>query len=282
MTINLLINSITIGIGLAMDAFSVSLANGLYYPKMNFSKRIEIALTFAVFQFIMPLTGWLCVHTILDLFKSLQKFIPWIAFILLSFIGFKMILEGLNNTESVKEESLNFKTLFIQGVATSIDALLVGFTIANVAFLNEENVIIITKKGMAIHFITRNINPIGRVTAGVRSIKLSDDDEVLIGLPVYKLTDYIAFVTSNGYVKKCKIDDFPTQMRAGKGIIAYRPTLTTGEIVGAVMINDIDNFLMIGQPNSICIGCKEIPLLSRISSGSIAIKNSKVMSVVKL
>ena len=157
-----------------------------------------------------------------------------------------------------------------------------GDTIANVAFLNEENVIIITKKGMAIHFITRNINPIGRVTAGVRSIKLSDDDEVLAGLPVYKLTDYIAFVTSNGYVKKCKIDDFPTQMRAGKGIIAYRPTLTTGEIVGAVMINDTDNFLMIGQPNSICIGCKEIPLLSRISSGSIAIKNSKVMSVVKL
>ena len=157
-----------------------------------------------------------------------------------------------------------------------------GDTIANVAFLNEENVIIITKKGMAIHFITRNINPIGRVTAGVRSIKLSDDDEVLVGLPVYKLTDYIAFVTSNGYVKKCKIDDFPTQMRAGKGIIAYRPTLTTGEIVGAVMINDTDNFLMIGQPNSICIGCKEIPLLSRISSGSIAIKNSKVMSVVKL
>ena len=157
-----------------------------------------------------------------------------------------------------------------------------GDTIANVAFLNEENVIIITKKGMAIHFITKNINPIGRVTAGVRSIKLSDDDEVLVGLPVYKLTDYIAFVTSNGYVKKCKIDDFPTQMRAGKGIIAYRPTLTTGEIVGAVMINDTDNFLMIGQPNSICIGCKEIPLLSRISSGSIAIKNSKVMSVVKL
>lgn len=157
-----------------------------------------------------------------------------------------------------------------------------GDTIANVAFLNEENVIIITKKGMAIHFITRNINPIGRVTAGVRSIKLSDDDEVLVGLPVYKLTDYIAFVTSNGYVKKCKIDDFPIQMRAGKGIIAYRPTLTTGEIVGAVMINDTDNFLMIGQPNSICIGCKEIPLLSRISSGSIAIKNSKVMSVVKL
>ena len=157
-----------------------------------------------------------------------------------------------------------------------------GDTIANVAFLNEENVIIITKKGMAIHFITKNINPIGRVTAGVRSIKLSDDDEVLVGLPVYKLTDYIAFVTSNGYVKKCKIDDFPTQMRAGKGIIACRPTLTTGEIVGAVMINDTDNFLMIGQPNSICIGCKEIPLLSRISSGSIAIKNSKVMSVVKL
>ena len=144
MTINLLINSITIGIGLAMDAFSVSLANGLYYPKMNFSKRIEIALTFAVFQFIMPLTGWLCVHTILDLFKSLQKFIPWIAFILLSFIGFKMILEGLNNTESVKEESLNFKTLFIQGVATSIDALSVGFTIANVALLEAllESIII--------------------------------------------------------------------------------------------------------------------------------------------
>ena len=92
-------NSILLGIGLAMDAFSVSLANGLNETNMNKSRMCLIAGTFAFFQFLMPMIGWVCVHTVVQVFSSLEKFIPWIALVLLSFIGGKMLVEGIRNRE---------------------------------------------------------------------------------------------------------------------------------------------------------------------------------------
>lgn len=157
-----------------------------------------------------------------------------------------------------------------------------GDSLANVIFLNEEEVVIITKKGMSIHFPTDEIAPIGRVTAGVKSIKLSENDEVLIGLPIHKVNDTVALFTSNGYAKKIKLEEFPFQMRAGKGVVAYKPSNITGDLVGAAMVDDNDNILLIGKPNSICISTKDIPLLSRVSTGNMMIKNSEVISVVKL
>lgn len=125
-------NSILLGIGLAMDAFSVSLANGLNEPKMKKKRMCGIAGIFAGFQALMPMLGWICVHTIMRVFESFEKLVPWIALILLCFIGGKMLLEGINNKEEQKElQKVTISTLFIQGVATSIDALSVGFTIAN-------------------------------------------------------------------------------------------------------------------------------------------------------
>ena len=128
-----LINSAALGVGLAMDAFSVSLANGLNEPKMKKKRMFQIAGVFAFFQWFMPMTGWTAVHTIVQYFKKLQKFIPWIALFLLLYIGGKMLIEGIRNRESeeAEEETKTTKgTLFLQGVATSIDALSVGFTIA--------------------------------------------------------------------------------------------------------------------------------------------------------
>jgi len=156
-----------------------------------------------------------------------------------------------------------------------------GDSLANVTFLDEEDVIIITKKGMAIHFATNEINPIGRVTAGVRSIKLIDGDEVLIGLPIHKETDMVAIITTKGYGKKCKIDEFPWQLRGGKGVCVYKVSGSTGDIAGAAMVDDNDSLLLVGKPNSICIPTTELPSLSRISMGNIMIKNN-VTSVVKL
>lgn len=125
------INSILLGVGLAMDAFSVSLANGLNEPNMSKGKTCGIATTFAVFQFFMPLLGWVCVHTILDLFNNLQFIIPWIALILLGYIGGRMIYEGIKgDDEEAQNVGTSFSQLMVQGVATSIDALSVGFTIA--------------------------------------------------------------------------------------------------------------------------------------------------------
>ena len=126
-------NSILLGIGLAMDAFSVSLANGLNEPAMRRRKMCLIAGVFGFFQALMPMTGWVCVHTIVEHFRAFEKLIPWIALILLGYIGGKMLIEGIRNRDGEDEEAsgVGFAALLVQGVATSIDALSVGFTIAD-------------------------------------------------------------------------------------------------------------------------------------------------------
>ena len=123
------VNSILLGVGLAMDAFSVSLANGLQDPKMKKGKMAGIAGVFAGFQAMMPMLGWICVHTVMQYFEAFEKFIPWIALILLVFIGGKMLMDGIKNKEEEEESpALGFVALMVQGVATSIDALSVGVT----------------------------------------------------------------------------------------------------------------------------------------------------------
>ena len=130
-------NSILLGIGLAMDAFSVSLANGLNEPGMKKGKMCAVAGVFAAFQAIMPLTGWVCVHTIVQYFRAFEQFIPWIAMILLGYIGGKMLYDGITGGDGEEEDcGVGFKALMLQGVATSIDALSVGFTIADYDFFS--------------------------------------------------------------------------------------------------------------------------------------------------
>lgn len=126
-------NSILLGVGLAMDAFSVSLANGLNEPKMKHGKMCGIAGTFAVFQALMPMTGWICVHTVVNYFSAFEKLIPWIALVLLLIIGGKMLVEGIKGEDDEEEKigGVGFGALMVQGIATSIDALSVGFTISD-------------------------------------------------------------------------------------------------------------------------------------------------------
>lgn len=121
------------GVGLAMDAFSVSLANGLSEARMPLKRMCLIAGTFAVFQAVMPMTGWLCVHTIVTYFSVIEKLIPWIALALLGYIGGKMLYEGIKYKQDDENAvgRLTLSALLMQGVATSIDALSVGFTIAD-------------------------------------------------------------------------------------------------------------------------------------------------------
>lgn len=129
------LESILLGVGLAMDAFSVSLANGLNEQHMKRKRQCLIAGTFGFFQFAMPLLGWLFVHTILNLFSAFEKFIPWIALILLLYIGGKMLIEGIKKNDETEKAAVTFGALLIQGIATSIDALSVGFTIAEYTFI---------------------------------------------------------------------------------------------------------------------------------------------------
>lgn len=153
--IMLVFNSIMLGVGLAMDAFSVSLANGFADSKMNKSRRVQIAFTYAAFQFAMPVIGWFLVHNAVNFFEGFQKFIPWIALILLAIIGGNLLLEGILDKRAerrctgngdcmgctVKDcrkygidpdaGAISNKVLMLQGIATSIDALSVGFTVSS-------------------------------------------------------------------------------------------------------------------------------------------------------
>ncbi len=132
MDAELLLIAGTLGVGLAMDAFSVSLANGLNEPCMKLPKMSGVAGIFALFQAMMPLLGWICVHTVVEHFRWFEQLIPWIAFALLGFIGGKMLLESLHSNEHPCEKAgVGVAALLVQGVATSIDALSVGFAIAH-------------------------------------------------------------------------------------------------------------------------------------------------------
>ena len=136
MDIMFFINSIFLGVGLAMDAFSVSLANGLNEPQMKRRKMLGEAGLFAFFQALMPMIGWFCVVLVAEQFSAFEKFIPWIALALLGFIGGKMLYEGIRNENTEEPQpAVKFTALLIQGIATSIDALSVGFTIAEYVFV---------------------------------------------------------------------------------------------------------------------------------------------------
>ena len=156
-----------------------------------------------------------------------------------------------------------------------------GDSIANIELMNDEDMIVITKKGYSIHFETKEIAAIGRVTAGVKAIKLADDDEVLVGLPIRDKKETIAIFSSFGNAKKTNIDEFPLQARAGKGVVAYKVSPATGDVVGATMINDEDNILLVGK-TSICVAATDIPQLGRAAIGNIMIKNGQINSITKL
>ena len=147
------ISSIGLGVGLALDAFSVSIANGLGEPDMSRKKTYGIAGCYAFFQWAMPMIGWFCVHQIAKAFKAFQPFIPWIALALLLYIGGGMLIEGIRKVRGLEKDEeavtrLTIRTLIIQGIATSIDALSVGFTIAGYgpleAFISSLIIAIVT------------------------------------------------------------------------------------------------------------------------------------------
>ena len=178
------LNSILFGIGLAMDAFSVSLANGLADPRMHSSRKLIIAGTFGAFQTAMPLLGWFCVHHIAETFRAFQPFIPWIALALLVFIGVKMILEAVRGEEEKKP--LQGSALLVQGIATSIDALSVGFTIAEytlVFALAESLVIGVVTFGLCAAALWAG-NKIGARISGKAGI-LGGVILILIGLEIF-------------------------------------------------------------------------------------------------
>lgn len=171
--------SIVLGVGLAMDAFSVSLANGLKEPTMGVPKICLVGGAYAIFQALMPMIGWFCVHTIAERFKSFEKFIPWIALLLLLYIGGEMLIDGIKSRKSSEEvalEKLTMKALFIQAVATSIDALSVGFTISKYSLFEA------TICNLIIAIVTFVISVVGVIIGKKVGTKLGWKADVLGGV----------------------------------------------------------------------------------------------------
>lgn len=157
-----------------------------------------------------------------------------------------------------------------------------GDSLANVTFVKDENLILITKQGMAIQVETKDIAAIGRVTSGVKGIKLLEKDEVIVGIPIHNIKDCIAIFSSKGLAKKSSLAEFPLQNRGGRGVMLHKGADDVGDIVGAAALSDEDNVLLCGKPNSICISSVDIPLLTRTSAGNIMVQNSIVNHIVKL
>lgn len=172
------VNSILFGVALAMDAFSVSLANGLNEPGMKKDKMCKIAGTFGFFQALMPMIGWICVHTIVNCFTKFESFIPWIALALLLYIGVKMLIDGIKgeDDEESKQSGLGLGALIIQGIATSIDALSVGFTIAEYDWIHA------LTESLIIAVVTFIICVIGLILGKKFGTKLAGKAQILGGV----------------------------------------------------------------------------------------------------
>lgn len=157
-----------------------------------------------------------------------------------------------------------------------------GDELAAVSLIKDEKLILVSEKGMAIHFDSKEISPTSRTTSGVKGINISNDDKIVAAIPVRNNTDKLAIFVQGGMAKKFSLEELPIQKRAGKGLMCYKPTDATGKVAAATLVEDSDSVLILGDKSSICIEASEIPLLSRSSIGNQIIKNNKVLSVSKV
>ena len=157
-----------------------------------------------------------------------------------------------------------------------------GDELAVVSLIKDEQLILVTEKGMGIRFDSKEISPTSRTTSGVKGINMGDDDRIVAAIPVRNANDKLAIFVQGGMAKKFSLEELPLQKRAGKGLMCYKPTNSTGNVAAATLIEDTDNVLIIGDKSSICIEASEIPNLGRASIGNVVIKNSKVLSVSKV
>ena len=157
-----------------------------------------------------------------------------------------------------------------------------GDSLAVVTLINEEPIFLVTKNGYMIKFNSNEINPTGRLTAGVKGINLNDGDQVVAALPLRHSTDQLAIFTSKGYGKKIVQNEITLQKRAGKGIACYKPSDINGYVSAAQLISDEDVVLLVGDKTSVCLNTTEIPELGRTSLGNIMLKGNKILSVSKV
>ena len=154
--------------------------------------------------------------------------------------------------------------------------------LASVSLIDNEPILLLTKNGYIIRFNSSEITPTSRSTYGIKGITLSEDDEVVMALPIRHDTDNLAVFTTGGMGKKVPLTEITIQKRGGKGLYIYKPTASTGNVISASLIDDNDNLLISGNSASICISAKDIPVLGRTSIGNQMIKSGSIKSVTKV
>lgn len=157
-----------------------------------------------------------------------------------------------------------------------------GDEIASVSLIKDEQIMLISKKGMAIKFKTSEVSPSGRATIGVKGITLGEDDAVVSALPIRSTDDQLAVFTENGLGKRIKLSEFVSQSRGGKGVICYKPNASTGDVVAGALVSEADSLLINGSKKSICIGANDISTVGRTSIGVQLIKEGCITSVSKI
>ena len=139
-----------------------------------------------------------------------------------------------------------------------------------------------TKNGYSIRFNSKEVGTTSRATSGVKGINLGEEDSVVCALAVRDNKDNLAVFSENGIGKQMTLDQFPLQKRAGRGLIYYKPTSSSGDIVAAALVSGEDDILICGNKTSLCISAKEIPVLGRTSLGNQMIKDNKIQSISKV
>lgn len=157
-----------------------------------------------------------------------------------------------------------------------------GDALSVVTLVKDEPILLLSKNGYIIKFNTDEITPTGRLTAGVKGINLSDNDELIAALPIRNENDNVAVFSNKGYGKKVLLNEIPLQKRAGKGVTIYKPTIINGYASAAQLISDEDLILIVGDKTSICIKATEVPEMGRAAAGNIILKGNNILSVSKV
>ena len=150
----------------------------------------------------------------------------------------------------------------------------------------QDNVVLVTRKGIAITFTEKDVRPIGRVSQGVIGIKLDKEDYVIGMEPIVEGSKQtLLAITENGFGKRTELDEYRVQARAGRGVITYKVTPKTGEIVGIKIVDDTDDVMLITDTGTIIrINAAEISVLGRSTQGVTLMRTNegKVVSIEKI
>ena len=151
-------------------------------------------------------------------------------------------------------------------------------SLAAITFLNDEQILLVTKKGMIIRFATKDMPISSRIAQGVKGINLNDGDTLFMAIPIFTPMEYCAIVAENGQGKRVSLNDFPVQNRGGKGV-----TCCQGNIAGAAIVGNEDRILITGDKSAVVIDVNDLPVISRTAGGNTVIKNnSKVISATRV